>query len=367
VLASVTIHYKALGDPRLLCLANLAGYADGADSALAKMTRLWSVCTFRQTDTPDVREIRACLGPRGEEHLVACGLGDDHTTDAELAPGVVRVRGCEGMIEWFGEQPAQQVKAGKRRAATARRDQRGRLLRGPSDVGDALPLESPLEALDSSGPAKHQPTPAQDPDPDPEICALSGDPDLGSDPAPSEAPPGDRSREHTAPGTVLALPLAPVPHKPVDLRVTPGPTRDREDLRRRLWNEAWTLAGLEHQKLKSEGVDSDARNCWSGMPDANSSEARALFARIDEHMLGDKPNVDAVREVFRNRILVAAAEARWNLKHLRFFTPARMWNAESFAIAKALSPAQVQASTQQRAGPKGARENAEPTRRIKTL
>ncbi len=140
--ASVTIHHKAFSDPRIAYLGQLAGYS--VDEALGRLARLWSVCTERQLWTPDPREIRACLGPKGDALVVEAGL-------AELLPdGAIRVRGCEGRIEWFGKLPGQQVEAGKARAAAAPRDARGRML--PKSAGPALD-----PALDPATPARWSP------------------------------------------------------------------------------------------------------------------------------------------------------------------------------------------------------------------
>lgn len=332
---SVTIHHSAFADARIRYLGELAGYSHM--EALGRCAMLWSRCTELQTGgVIPVAEVRACLGPRGEEHLVEAGLGE------RIESGVVRVKGCSGRIEWFSTEGQQT--GGRSRAATAMRDSLGRMLPKPSC------------------PADHQLSPASDPDPDPD--PESTDLVSGSSPsgASSSGLPGDHVRT-PAPGS-LALPFASVPAQPPDLRVTPGPTTDRANLRLRLYNEAWTLAGLEYEKLKSEGIEPEARNCWAGLPDASSFESKGLFARIDELLIGDKPDVARARDVLRNRILVAAAEARHNLRHLRFMVPARMWDPKNFAIGAALTPGQVEAEAMRRAGPKGAPESA---RRIKTL
>lgn len=209
---------------------------------------------------------------------------------------------------------------------------------------------------------------------DPESAdVLSGDPPdrslllasysglSGSSSSPSGADPrGDLVRE--------APQLELVPDPPPDLKLEkPGPTHtnSRADLRRRLFGEAWQFAGQTFFELKAAGVDPDARNSWSGTPSGSSHEVKALFARIDELLGGDPPNFEHVREVIRNRVLVAAAEARHKLGHLRFMTPACMWNEKSFSLAKDWTPAQVEAAA--RASP-GARDKpAEPARKIPTL
>lgn len=161
--ANVTIHHSAFSDRRIAYLGELAGYS--TMEALGRLAALWSRCTELQTDRPGAFEIRSCLGPRGDQLLVECGLG-------EAIGDEVRVRGCQGRTEWFGEVgpgAPRQTAGGKARASKAQRDARGRLLptsKAPPASGDAGPM------LDVAGPATVQhPSnrPASDPDLDPEI------------------------------------------------------------------------------------------------------------------------------------------------------------------------------------------------------
>ena len=117
--AGVTVDHEAFGDDRIETLRRLGGYTD-FEHALGKMARLWSICTSLQTDRPPVGRIRGVLGSEsGDRWLLESGLG-------ELMPdGSIRVRGCQGRIEWFGKLASQQSRAGKKRAAVAERDERG--------------------------------------------------------------------------------------------------------------------------------------------------------------------------------------------------------------------------------------------------
>jgi len=126
--ASTTIAQGAYSDPRILYLAQLAGYVDGVDAALGKLARLWGRCTHLQTDVVSPIEVRACLGPRGDEHLVAAGLG-------ELVPAGVRVKGRldnttgRDRFAWYAETPAKKdgrAAGGKARAAGAERGPGGK-------------------------------------------------------------------------------------------------------------------------------------------------------------------------------------------------------------------------------------------------
>lgn len=128
--ASTTIAQGAFSDPRVLYLAQIAGYADGVDTAVGKLARLWGRCTHLQADVVSAVEVRACLGPRGDEHLVEAGLG-------ELVPGGVRVKGRydnatgRDRFAWYAEgdlKKSGRAVGGRNRAANAPRDERGRLL-----------------------------------------------------------------------------------------------------------------------------------------------------------------------------------------------------------------------------------------------
>lgn len=326
----VTVRTKALGDRRLVRLALLATYPGGDDEALGKMTRLWALCAEQQTDTPEVRHIRACLGPRGEEHLVESGLGDDKHRDPKLDEGVVRVRGCDE-TDWFYARLEQQgqTEAGRVRAALAERDAAGRF----------IPDRPPDRSWTSQ-------TPASDHSPD-----LNS----GSDLIRPELPDL---------GVIVEAERAKVASaSPADDHNARTAARTSNTNRRsRLFNAAWGYAGHKHHELKADGVDPNARNCWSALPSADSIETKSLNARLDELLEGDAPDFGRASDVIRNRVDVAAAEARRD-KTLRWFIPARMWDAKSFSIAKDLSP--EQAAQPRRTSDKPITE--QPIRRIKTL
>ena len=293
--ATVTVRAKAFGDSRIVFLGQLLGCS--WNDAFVRVIRLWSVCAEQQTDTPEARFIRACLEhPQGEQHLVESGLGDDLRRDPSLAEGVVRVRGCDETDWYFAamEQRGAQ-EAGRARAALADRDAAGRFVpTGPPALD---------QRTSSVGPASDH-----SPDLGSEICSESSARKL----------PDPQAIVHAERGAA------------------------RVDQRRRLFGDAWTYAGLKHHELKAEGIDPNARNCWGVMPDAGSFEAQQLFARIDELTAGDAPDWKRARELVRNRIDVAAAEVRAaKPPTLRWFIPARMWDAKSFAIAKDLSPEQA--------------------------
>lgn len=344
--ASVTIHHKAFGDPRVAYLARLGGYADGVDSALGKLARLWSVCTELGSDTPALEQIRACLGgPKGDEWLVESGLGE------RLSNGMVRVRGRrddngKDRIGWKAELDVRRQQGGRARASNAQRDAKGRLL--PKRLLD--------RQLDNAGPASPAAARYQDQDQD-QDQTLSGDPDLGSDPVPSGASGGEtaigsRGGESPPPSNVLALPPRTPP---------PGiPNPGGQDRRRRLNHDAWAYAALEHARLRGEGIEPDAIP-WPAMP--AGAPMGDLVKRTGE-LLGmtDPPDYEAAKATLRRRIDVAVAEAIRE-QHLRWFTPTRLWDEKGFWRALEFTPEQAS----QRAGPRGSPTTPDPPRRIKTL
>lgn len=356
--ASVTVHHKAFGDDRITRFAELAGYS--RYEALGRLVALWSVCTELQTKGVVTRlRVRACLGARGDEFLVESDLAE--TIDS----GDVRVRGCHDRHDWYGAQPSQQREAGRKRAAGAQRDARGRLIRAgaPLDTSDTSappadrpplphPIPKPLVALDasaggagSSGPANDQRSPALDPDLD-----------LPEDRERDQAPPPP---EPSGSGTIARVEReAPRP------AAAPTP---REAVLRALWNDAWSFAGLEFTRLRSEGIDPNAHNSWH-LPAPKSFEATELAKRVDESLIVAKGDPAAAFARIKNRVLVASAKARHKFKHLHYFTPPRMWDAKWFGEDVALTPDQVaDSAAAARAGPGARTKPAEPPRLIADL
>lgn len=135
--ASTTVSQGAFSDPRILYLAKLAGWEDGVDAAIGKLTRLWGRCTHLQTDVVPDYEVCACLGENGDTLLIKSGLG-------ERADGGVRVKGRidnatgRDRFSWFAAVAPKSKKAGgDARIANAARDPKtGRLL--PSNAGVVL-------------------------------------------------------------------------------------------------------------------------------------------------------------------------------------------------------------------------------------
>ncbi len=281
--ASVTIHHSVWGDDRYVALATIARYPGGVDQAIAKMARLWSVCTELQTDTPPVGRIRTCLGGlEAEEWLIGAELGERVSAD------LVRVRGCDGRIDWFGALQSAQSKAGKARAAGAQRDQRGRLISriaGPKLVGAEAALDQLPDISSSGTPA----SPALDPDL-PEYRAVSvsaSPPDLG----------GPRvERVHAASRAAIRSAGAVAP---------PAPVNAAAALRRSLLDAFVDRVNAARQHLATELKLSDVR------PIALMGEGeKALMERLKE-------SADPVADM-DHVLKVAAAEAR-RTRELRWF------------------------------------------------
>jgi hypothetical protein len=169
--ANVTISHLAFADRRISYLGELAGYSHM--EALGRLACLWSRCTELQTDTPGALELKAALGPRGEQALIESGLGQ------RLPTGEIRVRGCDGRIEWFEAQAGKRAAGGRARAAGAKRDQRGRLLASSvtSELDNAGRLLDPaIQQPNIAGPATSSATSRSDSDSDPNSGERERDP-----------------------------------------------------------------------------------------------------------------------------------------------------------------------------------------------
>ncbi len=334
--ASVTIHHKAFGDRRIAYLGELAGYNQA--EALGRMAMLWSLCTELQTDTPSDIEIKSCLGTKGPEALLESELG-------ERDPGGrVRVKGCDGRIEWYGEREVRQVAGGKARASTAQRNPaNGQLMRVAGKM------------LVNAGPATHQQpkvagpaTPASTS----QTPASESESDLPEDLSPA------RARVATPPHTELP-----------ENTNSPGKAPEGAGsaavlVRMRLNSDAWTYAGRAHLALRPE-IDPSAR-AWSAMP---TGAAKDDLTAITRELVGDDcVNADfegAYATVCRS-VDVAVAEAR-AAATLQWFTPSRIWSRSSFWKRAELTPEQA---ARPRASPsRSGRDQADEPRprKIQTL
>jgi hypothetical protein len=129
---AVRLDDKLLGDiAGLAVLVEECGLAD-EDHAIGKLARIYDVCTKTQHYTVGLAIVRACLGSNGVDALVYAGFGelvDAHLPtrwskrDQAVRPGeqVMRIRGTEGRIEWYGANGASAQAGGH--AAQAKRKQ----------------------------------------------------------------------------------------------------------------------------------------------------------------------------------------------------------------------------------------------------
>ncbi len=110
----VTIDGVVWGDPRYEKLGVLLG--TNRYEAIGRMAHLWAWCTERGTDTVSETDCAVFLGTSDNAVtvLVEAGL-------AEVVEDGVRVRGCEGRIEWLQNLREGGKKGGRTRAKTARR------------------------------------------------------------------------------------------------------------------------------------------------------------------------------------------------------------------------------------------------------
>lgn len=270
--ANVTIHHSAFSDRRIAYLGELAGYS--TMEALGRLASLWSRCTELQTDRPSAFEIRACIGPRGDQLLIECGLG-------ELVGNEIRVRGCTGRTEWFGDVgpgAPRQTAGGKARAAMAQRDAKGRLLKS-SNTPSSNSVAGPV--LDVAGPATvQQPSnrPASDPDPETE----------------------NNQKTHTR-------------------------VRERHPSAGGIARRIWDYAAKLRPELTTANVA--AVPPWPIMPDANHTGWQSLLDRVCELLVGSTP--EQAEQVCRNRIDVALAKAK-NDGEGQWFASTSLFTPNSF-------------------------------------
>ncbi len=161
--ASVRIEDGAFSDRRFDRLARELGLAD-ADHARGKMAVLWRQCTLEQRYTLDPEDIACVLGESGPQALAACRLGEP------LASGEIRIKGAVGRIEWLGNVRNGTSQGGQARAASAERDERGRMLPKSSkpgfSSGSSGSSESSCDPASAGGaPPAHSSVPSPSPVP----------------------------------------------------------------------------------------------------------------------------------------------------------------------------------------------------------
>lgn len=126
-------------------------------------------------------------------------------------------------------------------------------------------------------------------------------------------------------------------------RGTPPPTEPppapsgapSPDPRIKINHDAWSYAASKHAELRAAGIEPDARP-WPALPLGIAADD--LVARTRELAALDP---DAIRKAHMHRVDVAAAEAR-DKRHLKWFTPSRMWARESWWKGYEGTPSQAE-------------------------
>lgn len=188
--APFRINANMFGNPRLEVLGQVAGY--NAHEALGRWARAGAECTERQSYVLSEPLIAVLFGPRGVEALLAAEL-------AERMDGGLRMLEMEGDIEWYADIASKRRRAGQARAATALRDERGRLL--PSSMPSTAPARAGVldqHATSTEPPRSSSLAPDLVPDPD-----RSGEEKNSAAPpaggTPSTSRPKRRARKQTEP------------------------------------------------------------------------------------------------------------------------------------------------------------------------
>lgn len=339
-------------DDRVEVIAEMTGF--DRDAVLGKLFRLWAWCTDRGLeDAPEdcdgyavpERVIRQFLGEGGVAAILGDGC-DELALGVRRADGLIYLRGTHETVSRLRGLRATAVAGGEGAHASNKRNGAGRFVRNQQIVQPTVQPDS--SRIPADGPAELQLDASREP-------AASSDLPQTTDLPECVSPRARAIPLSTAPSAEPRIEYDATPaHPPEPAAITPA-SRERADRRRRLVVEAWALAGREFQQLKSEGIDPDAVNAWAGLPDAGSPPMKRLFAHVDRLLVGDPPDYDAAWTVIARRVAVAATEARAQHGHLRYMTPMRMWDENSFEIGSELTPAQVARARQRpesRAGPK---------------
>jgi hypothetical protein len=113
------------------------------------MIEVWAWCTYRQTDVVAPEILATYLEVSPEEVttlLVTADLG-------EKVKGGVRIKGCQGRIDWYGKIKAGAKKGGRARVASAKRGKGGKFLKV-----DQAPSSPELDRPGDGPPAPSRPT-----------------------------------------------------------------------------------------------------------------------------------------------------------------------------------------------------------------
>lgn len=160
--------------------------------------------------------------------------------------------------------------------------------------------------------------------------------DADADPSEEDLSPPARAREEQGEGQDAA---------PEAADQIPFALTERQKLTR----HGWDCGRLRHDLLRSAGVDRTAV-AWTAIPTGPGGDELPKRVREMQELGWD---ADKIREVLDRVIDVADATARRET-HLRWFTPARVWERDSFWKSAETSPQQAAATrATARAGTRG--------------
>lgn len=142
---------------------------------------------------------------------------------------------------------------------------------------------------------------------------------------------------------------ASVLQSPVEVVAPPiaRPASSHPDPRIKLNHDAWSYAADTHRRLRLTGIDPNAIS-WTAMPSGAASYD--LVERTRE-ILANDPDIERALALHRRRIDVAAAEAELpTARHLKWFTPSRIYAKASFWKAAEMHPSQVRSAPRSQTG-----------------
>ena len=303
----VNFESKMLGDARFKRLAGRLGI--NHFEVFGRCFAVWNAAHENRSPMMNVGDIDALAELAGfGEAMLAVDL-------AVIEPEGTRLRGVRDRIVWLMEQDRKREMALEaKRNNLAKHEKSSRRTSSEASPG-TIPRDVPPQEQEQ------------------EQDLLSPDQGSGSGSGSSQPPdprPTVRAERPTATPTPVAAPT-PAPAPP-PLAIVPADNR-----RVRFNHDAWKLARETHTKLRAEGIDPNAVS-WSAMP--SGAGMGLLVDRVRELLAGDTPDYDGALVVLERRIAVAAAEARRE-GHLRWFTPMRIFDDESFWRGAEVTPEQV--------------------------
>jgi len=280
---NVTLHHSVWSDVRYQVLARQLGLVDHY-AVIGRMAQLWSECTDRQTDTPPMAVVLGCLGISDERQAVTALVASDL---AQVIGDQIRIKGCQGRIDWIQKKRASGRAGGLAKASSALANASTALaklgFRQESSQKDE-PISCETVAL-----AKHSLSETLA-EAYPQVLRYSGTQVLTN------------SETHTprAGGTLV--------------------------------ERAWQIVANSYRD--ASGAEPSARP-WPLF--VVGHEASTLCSELLSRLGGDESQVlEAIQHVANLKAIQAL-----ELGHLRFFTPSRFWEPKSFQKVLELSAEQM--------------------------